>query len=246
GADGFMFSVSETTLEVIRNIHCSGSNLRYYAIVPAAGDYVRLSSKFGMVGLVRYVAKQVINSRDFSAIANGAKGILFNDTKALFKAYIRYEISRINSKMNKGHRLYSLMLHELVTEMAMALNMDWLVRTHVQYLSRLGIKPGFETRNFQYLVKKLRSWGIDTKNIVITAPFNKIGYQMNPSRIDCEQVLESVPQAEIIAMSVLGSGRVKLDEAKNYLNHLPNLHGAVIGVSSEKQAEETFEFFGRK
>jgi len=246
GANGFMFSVSETTLAIIKRFDHPHLNLRYYAIVPAAGDYVRLSSKLGTVGLVKYVAGQIIKSGNFAATINGTKGVLLNDVNSLLKAYLGYEISRINHALNNGHKLYSLMLHELMTEMAIALDMDWIIRTHIEFLKDHGIKPGLETRNFQCLVNKLSKWGINTSDIVITAPFNKLGYQMSPSKVECEQSLKSLPEAEVIAMSVLASGRLKLSEAQDYLNYIPELKGAVIGTSSREQAKETFGFFRRE
>jgi hypothetical protein len=190
------------------------------------------------MGLVTYVAKQTIRSKNVAAIANGVRGVLLSDMNALLKAYLGYEVSRINNSLGNRGKLYSLMLHELVTEMAMALDMDWLIRTHIEYLTKRGIKPGFETRNFSYLVNKLRKWEISTSNIVITAPFNALGYQMNPNRGDCENALRIVPEAEVIAMSILASGYLKLPEAIDYIKSLPQLSGVVVGVSSDKHARD--------
>ena len=243
GADGFMFSVSETTLSILRMLTKTNKERKYYAIVPAASDYVRLSSQVGTIGLVRYVANQTLRSGNITAITNGIKGILLSDMTALMKAYLGYEMSRIKAALGNKGEIHSIMLHELITEMAVALNIDWLIRSYVEYLTKLGIKPGFETRNFICLVNKLKELEIDTRNIVITTPFNALGFQMNPSKADCEKTLRMVPDAEIIAMSVLASGRLKLAEAKIYLNHLPELSGAVIGVSRKEQAQETFKFF---
>jgi hypothetical protein len=155
---------------------------------------------------------------------------------SLLKAYLGYEVSRIRASLNRGDKIYALMLHELITEMAVAMNMEWLICAHIQYLTKLGIKPGFETRNFVCLVNKLKELKIDTSNIVITSPFNKMGFQMNPSKTECENALELVPQAEVIAMSILASGYLKLSEAIDYVNSIPQLSGIVVGVSKEKHA----------
>jgi len=236
GANGFMFSVSETTLGILSRLPKQNEARRYYAIVPAAGDYVRLSSQVGTTGILTYVARQVIKSGNIGAIAHGVKGAMFSDTAALMKAYLGYEISRIRNSSRAGGKLYSLLLHELVTEMAVALKMDWLLRTHVEYMNRLGIKPGFETRNFAALVTRLRELKIDTANVVITAPFNSIGFQMNPDKKTCEDTLTLTPEIEVIAMSILASGYIKLPDALNYIHSLPQLSGVVVGVSKEQHA----------
>jgi predicted lactoylglutathione lyase len=49
--------------------------------------------------------------------------------------------------------------------------------------------------------------------ITITASFNKIGFQMNPSKMDCEKALEEVSDAQIIAMSILAAGYLQPNEA---------------------------------
>jgi hypothetical protein len=242
GADGFMFSVSETTLGILRKLP-QNPDRKYYAIVPAAGDYVRLSSKSGTTGLLKHVAMETLRSGNIPAITYGVRGVMQRDLSSLFKAYLAYEVSRVNSSLKRGEKPYALMLHELVTEMAVALDMGWLVRSHVEYLSRIGIKPGFETRNFVCLVDKLRELDVDLSDLVITTPFNGLGFQMNPEKAACENTLRTIPETEVIAMSVLASGRLGLPEAREYIGVLPELSGIVVGASRKEQAQETFRFF---
>ena len=63
---------------------------------------------------------------------------------------------------------------------------------------------------------------------------------MNPSQVDCENTLSSLSGANVIAMSVLAAGYLKLDDAIDYIK-TKNLGGIVVGVSKEQQARETFE-----
>jgi hypothetical protein len=76
--------------------------------------------------------------------------------------------------------------------------------------------------------------------ITITSSFNKMGFQMNPSKIDCENALQDSAGAQLIAMSILAAGYLNLTVASEYLNTLENLSGVVVGVSKEIQARETF------
>jgi len=54
------------------------------------------------------------------------------------------------------------------------------LKTYIDFMRKLKIKPGFETRNSAFLINKLTEWGIDLKQIVIVAPYNKIGFSNGP------------------------------------------------------------------
>jgi predicted aldo/keto reductase-like oxidoreductase len=64
---------------------------------------------------------------------------------------------------------------------------------------------------------------------------------MTPSRIECEKVLELLPKPNVIAISILAAGYLKLEEAIEYVKNLPNIKGVAVGVSKEKHANETFK-----
>lgn len=243
GANGFMFSVSDTTLSILRMVKSPKNNpLNLYALVPYAYEYVRLATHAGGIsGLAKQFARQVAFSGNFKVAALGLKGILRTDLQELMKAYLAYEISRIRSSAKRNGVLRSVLLHEVITDMALALDLDWLFKSYVRFIGELGIRPGFETRNFVYLVKRFREWNLDLSETLIATPFNKIGFQMNPSRAECEKALAAVPESSVIAMSVLAAGYLKPLEAIEYLRCLPNISGVVIGVSTEHQAQQTFQ-----
>jgi hypothetical protein len=238
GADGFMFSVSEATLSILRIMPRTDKNLKLYAIVPAASDYVRLASQLGTPGLVAHTIKQIIVSRNFKAIFSGVKGVIKQDPVSLMKAYLFYEISRIKSAITSEADLSCFLLHEIVTDMALALNLNWMFRSYIDFMLRLKIKPGFETRNFPYLVERFTEWGIDLDRITLVTSFNKAGFQMVPSKTECERTLMNIPKTEVVAMSVLAGGYLKLPEAIDYVNGLSRLDGIVVGVSKEKHARD--------
>jgi hypothetical protein len=249
GADGFMFSVSGTTLSILKNLREDEERVEpsIYAIVPYAYEYVRLAAQIGGVSaLARRITKQVITSANLKAAAFGLYGLVNDfDFSSFLKAYVLHEFSRIKSAAGRNAHIKSILLHEIVTEMALALDMDWLFRSYIKFMSGLGIKPGFETRNFAYLVSKFREWDIDFGKVAIATPFNKVGFQMNPSKEACEESLQIAVGSEIIAMSVLAAGYLRPPEAIDYLRDLPNISGVVIGVSKEHHAQETFKLLRR-
>ena len=127
--------------------------------------------------------------------------------------------------------------------MALALDLDWLFKEYIKYLSNQEITPGFNTGNFVYLVNKFNEWKIDLSKVLILAPFNKVGFQMTPSIEECEKALGSLPSPVVIAISVLASGLVMPKEAAEYIAGLPNVRGVAVGVSKQSHARDTFSLF---
>lgn len=248
GASGFMFSVSDMTLSTLQAISKKMEDRcpTLYAIVPYAYEYVRLATNLGTMGLAKRLAKQVALTGNVRAIMTGLQGIVKMDPVAFMKTYLFYEISRIKSSAGKRHHIDSVLFHEVITDMALALDLDWFFKSYVRFVGELGMRPGFETRNFAYLVNRFKKWDIDFSKITIATPFNKIGFQMNPSKTECERALAEVSESNIIAMSVLAAGYLKLPEATEYIERLSNVKGVVIGVSKEKHASETFRFLRKK
>jgi hypothetical protein len=246
GADGFMFSVDEVTLSIIKNLKKSSQTKKVslYAIAPYAYEYVRKSTQTGGVSsLARNLAKEMVFSSNAKVIALNLGGLLRFNLSALLKTYVAYELSRIKSVAGGSMRLESFMLHELVTDMALALNMEQLFKDYIKFLETYKVRPGFETRNFPILVDKFSQWGIGFSKLTLTSSFNKVGFQMCPSKRQCEEALKHACEAEVIAMSVLAAGYLKPAEAISYLANLQGLSGAAIGVSKERQAAETFRVF---
>jgi len=249
GATGFTFTVSNTTLAILDQIGSEKiENIGYYPLVPNVAELVRMAgSTGGIPGLAKEMAKRVISGMHVRVPLNLVKGIILNDPGSLFKSYITYEYLRLERVMRKGDGgcLRSILLHEIVTDMALALDMEWLFRAHIALMNELGPKPGFETRNLPYLVRQFRKWQIDPGGMVIEAPFNAAGFQMCPSKEDCEKALEYVQKAEVIAFSILAAGYLKLPEAFTYVSTLKGLSGIALGVSNEKQAVSTFSLATR-
>ncbi|MEM3880603.1 MAG: hypothetical protein QXD19_02525 [Candidatus Bathyarchaeia archaeon] len=246
GADGFMFSVSEKTLKILEHLRENGGidGLRLYAIVPCAYDYVRLASAAGGVpGLAKQVIKEIVLSGNLNAAVSGLNGILKSDLHSLVKTYLLYELSRIKRSAGKGAVLEAVLLHQVVTDLCLGLGLDRVFKFYVDCMHTLGLAAGFNTGNFVLLVKKLREWRINIEDIVIAAPFNKVGFQMVPSRKDCENVLLTLRTSSVLAISVLAAGYLNPSEATNYIANLPNIKGVALGVSKETHAKETFRIF---
>jgi hypothetical protein len=241
GGCGFMCSVSETTLSIIKKIRERKQidALQLFPIVPYAFEYVRIATQTGTPGLAARFAKQIAVSGDVRATLSGFKGVMQMNPTDLLKTYLSYEISRIKSAAGSKKNITSIFLHEVITDMCIALNMKWLLVNYFEFLSEKKLVPGFHTRNFPLLLKKFDEWGMDPKKMLITTPFNKAGFQMNPSRKACEEALASLSDPVVLAISVFAGGYFKPPEAFDYIASLDNIKGIVAGVSTKQQAIET-------
>ena len=242
GAQGFMFTISNTTLSIIEELKKSETDkqIKLYALCPYAYEYVRLATQLGGIpGLAKKVTREILFSGNIPAISAGIKGFLFTDISSILRTYLLYEMNRLKKVAGNNAILESILLHEVITDMALALDLKPLFQSFIDFMIKKRLKPGFETRNFVYLMNKFEEWNIDLSKIVIATPFNKIGFLMNPSQESCENALKKNPETKVIAMSVLAAGYLKPAEALGYLNTIP-IKAAVIGISSDKQAKETF------
>ncbi len=244
GANGFMFSVSDTTLSILNQLpeKTLKERLNLYALVPYAYEYVRIATHAGgLPGLAKRFAVQVLRSGNLKTALIGLKGVLTSNPMDVMKAYLSYEIIRIKASAKKRGTLRSVLLHEVITDMAIALNLEIFVKSYIKFMIDHDLEPGFETRNFSYFVNKFKEWNIDFNGLVIATPFNKIGFYMNPSKAECEKALADVSGSTLIMMSILAAGYLKPSEAIDYIHGLPNANAIVVGVSNEHQARETFK-----
>lgn len=248
GANGFMFSVSEVTLSILKNIRDQNEmgSIKLYAIVPYPFEYVRIATQIGTPGLAKRLVKQVLTSGDVCVILSGIRALATVDINRLLKTYLAYEISRIQSSAGKKADLTSILLSEIVTDMGLALNFEWLFKSYISYLSKKGIIPGFNSRNLPFIVKRFEEWDINLDEIVLATPFNKAGFQMNPSREECERTLANLRTPIVLAISVLAAGYFRPSEAVDYIASLRNLKGVVAGASKKQQAGELFKLFNAR
>ena len=246
GANGFTFSMCDSNLSIISKLDLNGleSGLGLYPLLPYAFEYVQKATQNGGIsGLIRKLGWDMVKSGNAQALVYGTLTTVTANPRSLLRAYLGYELSRLDSILSEKIRLESVLLHQLVTDIGLALNLDWLFKEYIAILSRKKITPGFNTGNFAYLINKFNEWKIDVGKTLILAPFNKVGFQMTPSVEKCEEALCALHSPVVIAISVLAAGFVAPAEAAKYISALPNIKGLALGISKTKQAEESFRIF---
>jgi hypothetical protein len=246
GAQGLVCSahpMMKGALNYMRDSNYS-KDFGIYLIVPDAQSYVRQASERGMLGLLNETFGKLSLTGKAKAVVGGSLSVLASDPTKIMKTYLDAEVSLFSKSLPKNARLKSLFLHELLTELIVSFDMKGLAEEYVDFVKEsLGIIPGYVTRNFARFVDFASSTGISMRDIVVLTPLNKVGFQMNPTRQDCEQSLIYHPDLSVIAMSVLAGGYCSVEESIRYLLHLKRDVSCVVGVSTEEHAVETFTKF---
>lgn len=244
GASGYTFSTHPVNFEILkglREVEVLGRSFGLYPVLPYAEGYVRLSNEKGTIGLLREVLSRLPVSGKAKLLVEGGLSAARFDAIRMMKAYVDMELTSYLRVKPSQTKLRAVFMHEIVTDLALSFGAHQLFDSFMQHVAdKYDTKPGFVTRNFVRFVNFFQEHDLPLKEVAIMAPFNKIGFQMNPSRKECEVCQSDLPGVEVIAISILAGGYIGLDEAVEYLRTLPRLSGLAIGASSEQHAEDSF------
>lgn len=243
GAQGLVCSAHpniEMALNFMKEENYSGS-FGVYLILPYAQSYVRLASEKGMMGLLNETFGKLSMKGKAKALVGGGLSALRSDPLKMMKTYLEAELSLFSKVLPKYAKLKSVFLHEILTELIISFELKDLAKEYFDFVKdSLGIMPGFVTRNFPRFVDFAEKVRFDMSDVVIMTPFNKIGFQMNPSKESCEKKLSAYPYLNVIAMSVMAAGYTNISDAIAYLSQWGTNVSCVVGVSTKEHARETF------
>jgi hypothetical protein len=245
GAQGLVFSVTPKMLSVLKYMKVNRWNreLHLYPIVPDMLSLVNESAELGMAGLLSQFLDGLSVQSRFWFMVKGGFAALSLSPMELVKIYLDVEIGRIYATMPQGAEIKAIFLHEIVTDALVGLQASNILNGYCRHLqSKFGVVPGVVTRNFPRFVGFIKFSTVPLDSMMVMTPFNKVGFQMNPTRESCESSLSRLAKANVIAMSVLASGYLSLEEATKYLKQLPIKLSCVVGVSSEANAKNTFSY----
>lgn len=242
GASGMNVGTDARGYQIIRALGeiSSKEKIGVYALVPDTRKYVTAQLTNGTWAMVSDALEGLSMSKKVKTVIRGGLSVLTSDPAIATKAFVEAELMRIKSSLPSNAELRSVLVHEAVTDIAVALHAGNLLKTYIDAVSRNGVRPGFVTRNLVAFVDFLKQTGVPLNSVTIMTPLNPIGFQMTPSREACESVLSSIPTSSVIAMSILAGGQVPLSDAISYLKSQPNLGGIAVGVSSVSHALTTF------
>lgn len=186
------------------------------SIVPNMRSYLRDASDHGVVGaaLHRVLGLPLADKARIALhhVPRAAR-VLARDFATGVLVIVEMELARF-----RYLGASSVLLNASVTDLALALDNDRLVRDFVRLAGRTyGCEAGLATYNFGVLVERLETWGV--RPDLVAAPFNPRGYLMNPSKEECERALKTAP-LDVMATHVEVDGLVARPDALEYLRGL--------------------------
>ena len=244
GARGFNFPTSRTGYSLLGILGNCGyqDEIGLYPMVPDTQTYVSSQLSKGTLGMITEALSTLSWSGRARTVFQGGLSLLTQDPIHVIRALLDVEIGKLLSALPPNTKLKAVLAHEQVTDVALALGATDIFRVYIDHMAKhYDAWPGFVTRNFSRLIDFFKNSELPTDKIVVMTPFNKLGFQMAPSREACEQTLAGLFGSNVIAMSVLAGGQLSLGEAIEYLTTMTNLRSVVVGTSTSGHAEETFK-----
>ncbi|AEH07276.1 hypothetical protein [Methanothermococcus okinawensis] len=232
---GMMLSTHPKAKDILSYLKNEGlaDEINFYPMLPYAQGYVRKANEKGVMGLFNEIFGSVSTSKKLKILFKGGMGVLQQDIGKLLSTLIDIELIPFNDLNVKA-----VFFHNVFADLALAMDAEEIFGTYIDHVKdEYDAIPSFGTFNFARMVMKFDEWGF--KKPLIMASFNKVGFQMNPSKEECERVLNEY-DVDVMAMSTLAAGYLKPKEAYEYLGTLPNIKSVVVGVSTKEHADETF------
>jgi len=189
--------------------------------------YIREANIQGSLGLVKRLFKNIAKVDPIESISM----LLTANLNKAITLFLKYELKPY-LKILPQHKIKAVLLHEIITELAVAFELNDLIKRTRKYIERkLGAAFGLETRNIGHLYKRLIKNRINVEYVM--TPLNPLGYQMSPSKDIAEKAIKhlGLRGMKIIAVSILGSGAISLDEAVRYLTRFKKIIFAVTSAS---------------
>jgi hypothetical protein len=218
GATGFTFSTHENNLELLNYFKENNPEvlrrLNYYILVPYVQSFVRKANINGTQGLIRSTLKNLLLNR--SVFMDLAEAVLTLKPEKLFHVFIKNELTPYLKILPKA-KIKAVLLHEIFTELIIAFKLINIVEEFDKQINKkLGVNFGLETRNFGQLTNYLSEKNYHPAFVM--TPINSIGYQMAPNKLAVEAAIDEFSEkTKIIAINIMASGFLSIDEAVNYI-----------------------------
>ena len=187
GAEGVMMSTHERSAPISEMIISDtklSRKLVVYPLLPYVQKYVVAANEKGMLNVVIDALSGTNFSSKMKLLMSGGKGIIGNEINSILSAMISLEL-----KSFKNLRVEAVFLHDVFTDLALALGLKDIFEFYIEEIQdSYGACGAFATKNLPYLLEQFSEWGLNAP--VVMTHFNKNGFQMNPSRKACEEILQ--------------------------------------------------------
>lgn len=224
GATGFTFTAHPANLELLTYLRRHNEplveSMNYYILVPHAQSYVAKANIEGTPGLIGSTLR---SAPIFDLLATA----LTLKPERAAQLLIRKEIAPYLEILPK-EKVRAVLLHEVLTEVVIAFGLTQVIEHLNRWAEGLGFGFGLETRNFSYLSDCMRKWNLYPAYVM--TPVNPLGYQMAANKEAVEAGMKELAgETKTIAINILASGAVDLDQATEYVRKYKD---AIFGVTS--------------
>lgn len=241
GATGFTFSTHRLNLELLTALKSRNeelfSSMNYYVLVPYAQSYAREANMSGTPTLALSLVTRMLGRVPLRDLLTP---VFCLRPEKLLGAFIKADLQPYLDLL-PADKIKAILLHEIITELIIAFNMMELLRFLDGYVkSRIKSPFGLETRNLGHLCRVLSTNGYWPEYIM--TPINPLGYQMAPDKKTVEGCIEEFgSRTKIIAINILASGALSLDNSIDYLKkYEKNLYAVTSASAKPHRAYENF------
>ena len=239
GATGFTLSTHQSNLELleyVQKVHPEIlKKLNYYVLVPYAQSYVRKANVYGTVDLTKAIIRDILLKRPVDLLSS----IITMNPNRIASLFVGVEAGPYLKVLPRG-RVKAVLLHEVLTELIATYNIVELLRELKRYVEgRLKVGFGLETRNVGQLKKFLEENNVRVEYVM--TPVNPLGYQMAPSKEEAEKAIEELGDqgVKVIAVNILASGAVALEESVKYLERFKaRIYAVAYGTAKPRRARD--------
>jgi len=232
GIKTFMFTTHDRFIPIFDQMR-KDTTFRDFKLVPCmpyAHKYADAVTELGIVGGVgKYLSGNI-----FLTGIKGAISLVSNDYIEMMKVLVDSELDFV-----KGFNLEAVFLQNVMTDLLLGLGMYEILGEYYTYIKKkYDVPVGVITMN---LVKTTEVFTnvLHIDDVIICSPVNKIGFRMNPSQKEVENLLK-LHKTPTIAMSVFASGAVPYREGIEYVSSLKCIDSILFGASTKEHIADTY------
>jgi hypothetical protein len=231
GIKSFMFTTHNQLEPVFEKMKKNPKfdDFKLYPSMPYAHKYADAMVE---LGVFEAISKFTPGSK-IAAGLKGAGSLITANPVPMMQLLVDSEM-----KLLEGMNVEGIFLLNIVTDLLLGLEMYDVLYEFAQYTEKkYNVKAGFFTMNHVKLHDVLVN-KVGLKDPMIVSNINKIGFRMNPSKAEVENVLAEKSSCNI-AMSFLASGAINPQEASDYIESLKGVDSVLFGASSPNHILDT-------
>lgn len=237
GIHALMLSTHPYATDICREIRrrrSTASDLRIYPLLPYAQKYVTRANEMGLLRAALATLRQTSVRQRVSLGADFARLVARRDALDIVRALIRIELG-----VFRRLEMHVVFLHDAMADLMLALDLPRVFETYERTIQRWhGTRAGLATKNLPFALRRFHEWGMAPP--VFLTHVNSAGFQMNPGRDSCDEVL-SREDLSVMAMGVLASGHIAPAQAFEYIAKHAAVTSVCVGMSQVAHLRETFE-----